>query len=73
MSEYQYYEFVSVDKPLTSQEQAQLRARSTRATITTSSFINEYRWGDLKGDPLDWMRQYFDAHVYSSNFRQPDP
>lgn len=68
MSEYQYYEFVSVDKPLTSQEQAQLRARSTRATITTSSFINEYRWGDLKGDPLDWMRQYFDAHVYSSNF-----
>jgi len=68
MSEYQYYEFVAIDKPLTSQEQAQLRERSSRATITTSSFINEYHWGSLKGDPLDWVRKYFDAHVYSSNF-----
>lgn len=68
MSEYQYYEFVAVDKPLTSQEQAQLRERSSRATITTSSFVNEYHWGSLKGDPLDWVRRYFDAHVYSSNF-----
>ena len=25
-------------------------------------------WGDLKGDPLDWMQRYFDAHVYSANW-----
>ncbi|SEP79517.1 hypothetical protein SAMN04244573_00470 [Azotobacter beijerinckii] len=68
MSEYQYYEFAAIDRPLTPQQQAELRSRSTRATITASSFINEYHWGDLKGDPLDWMRRYFDAHVYYANW-----
>jgi hypothetical protein len=68
MSEYQYYEFRAVDRPLTSQQQAELRSRSSRATITATSFINEYHWGDLKGDPLDWMQRYFDAHVYSANW-----
>lgn len=68
MSEYQYYEFAAVDQPLSAQQQAELRARSTRATITAGSFVNEYHWGDLKGDPLDWMRRYFDAHVYFANW-----
>jgi hypothetical protein len=68
MSEYQYYEFAAVDQPLSAQQQAELRERSTRATITPGSFVNEYHWGDLKGDPLDWMRRYFDAHVYFANW-----
>lgn len=68
MSEYQYYEFAAVDRPLTAQQQAELRNRSSRATITASSFVNEYHWGDLKGEPLDWMQRYFDAHVYSANW-----
>ncbi|MBB5429631.1 hypothetical protein HDG40_007829, partial [Paraburkholderia sp. JPY158] len=37
-------------------------------TITASSFVNEYHWGTLKGDLLEWVQQYFDAHVYSSNW-----
>jgi len=41
MSEYQYYEFRAVDRPLTPQQQAELRSRSSRATITATSFINE--------------------------------
>lgn len=68
MSEYQYYEFAAIDRPLTSRQQAELRSCSSRATITAGSFINEYHWGDLKGDPLDWMRRHFDAHVYSANW-----
>jgi len=60
MSEYQYYEFVAIDEPLTSAQMAELRSRSSRAVITPTSFINEYHWGNLKGDPLDWMRRYFD-------------
>ena len=31
MGEYQYYEFVAIDRPLTHDEQAELRAISTRA------------------------------------------
>jgi hypothetical protein len=46
-----------------------LRTCSTRATITPTSFVNDYQWGDLKGDPLDWMRRYFDAHIYVANWR----
>jgi len=68
MSEYQYYEFVAIDVPLTSAQMAELRSRSSRAVITPTSFINEYHWGNLKGDPLDWMRRYFDAHIYVANW-----
>lgn len=44
MSEYQYYEFLAIDRPLTPEEMAKLRALSTRATITPLSFTNEYNW-----------------------------
>ncbi|MET7425396.1 hypothetical protein [Dactylosporangium sp. NPDC005555] len=68
MSEYQYYEFVAIDRPLTAAEQAELRAVSTRGRISASSFVNTYEWGDLKADPRDWMRRYFDAHLYLANW-----
>lgn len=68
MSEYQYYEFVAIDRPLTRDEMAELRHRSSRASITASSFVNEYNWGSLKGDPAEWMRRYFDAFVYTANW-----
>ena len=34
MSEYQYYEFLAIDRPLTKDEIGELRKLSTRATIT---------------------------------------
>jgi hypothetical protein len=68
MSEYQYYEFIAIDEPLTPKQMAELRACSSRANITPASFVNDYQWGDLKGDPVDWMRRYFDAHVYVANW-----
>jgi hypothetical protein len=33
MSEYQYYEFQAIDRPLTKSEMADLRSYSTRALI----------------------------------------
>lgn len=68
MSEYQYYEFVAIDEPLSPKQMAELRARSSRACITPTSFVNDYQWGNLKGDPTDWMRRYFDAHIYVANW-----
>jgi hypothetical protein len=68
VSEYQYYEFVAIDRPLTAAEQAQLRAVSTRGRISASSFVNDYQWGDLKADPRRWMERYFDAHLYLANW-----
>ena len=68
MSEYQYYEFIAIDEPLTPKQMAELRSRSSRANITPTSFVNDCQWGNLKGDPVDWMRRYFDAHVYVANW-----
>ena len=68
MSEYQYYEFRAVDQTLTDQQLRELRAISTRAHITTTSFTNEYHWGDFKGDPRKMMFQYFEAFLYFANW-----
>jgi hypothetical protein len=68
MSEYQYYEFLSIDRPLTAQEREELRDLSTRAQITTVSFTNVYHYGSFKGHPATLMQRYFDAHVYLANW-----
>ena len=68
MSEYQCYEFVALDRPLTSKQMAELRAISTRAEITPTRFWNEYQWGDLKADPAKLVERYFDAHMYFANW-----
>jgi hypothetical protein len=47
VSEYQYYEFLAVDRPLDDRQQAEVRSLSTRAAITATSFINEYHWGNF--------------------------
>ncbi len=68
MSEYQYYQFQAIDRPLTDRQMKELRAISTRAEITPTSFVNEYHWSDLKARPLDLMKRYFDAHLYFANW-----
>ena len=68
MSEYQYYEFQAIDKPLTENDRKALRDLSSRAQITATSFINEYNWGNFKGNPLKLMEQYFDAFLYVANW-----
>lgn len=68
MSEYQYYEFRAVDRPLGAAEQRSLRALSTRATITATSFVNSYDWGDFMGDPDCLVERYFDLFLYLANW-----
>ena len=68
MSEYQYYDFKAIDHALTKTEMVALRAISTRAVITTTSFTNHYEWGDLKAAPLKLLEKYFDAFVYVANW-----
>jgi hypothetical protein len=67
VSEYKYYEFLTVDRPLTTKEMAELRSFSTRARITPTTFVNEYSWGNFKGDEEAWMERYFDALLYVAN------
>ena len=68
MSEYQYYEFLAVDRPLTQKQIRQVREFSTRAEITSTSFVNEYHWGNFRGDPDQFVTRYFDLMVYFANW-----
>jgi len=68
MSEYQYYEFQAVDYRLSEKEMQELRGYSTRARITPTSFINEYNFGDFKGNTDAWMEKYFDGFLYLANW-----
>ena len=68
MSEYQYYEFQAIDRPLSETDQQALRGLSTRARITATSFTNEYHWGNFKGDPARFMERWFDLHLYLANW-----
>jgi len=68
MSEYQYYEFLAVDRPLDRATQHALRSISSRARISATGFVNHYEWGDLKGDPRKLVAQWFDLHLYFANW-----
>jgi hypothetical protein len=68
MSEYQYYEFLAIDRPLDRAAQDALRSISSRARITATSFQNHYKWSDLKGDPRKFMERWFDVHLYVANW-----
>jgi hypothetical protein len=68
VSEYQYYEFRAIDRPLDESALRKLRELSSRAEITSTSFVNTYNWGDFKGDPDALMENCFDAFVYVANW-----
>jgi hypothetical protein len=68
LSEYQFYEFLAVDRPLDARQLGEVRSLSTRADITPSSFVNVYHWGNFRGDPRTMMERYYDAHLYLTNW-----
>ena len=68
MSEYQYYEFQAIDNSLSEKDREVLRDVSSRAQITSTSFVNEYNYGNFKGNPLKLVEKYFDAFLYVTNW-----
>lgn len=68
MSEYQYYEFAAIDRPLSEDEMDELRRLSSRAEITPTSFSNVYHFGSFRGDPKRMMEKYFDFFICLANW-----
>ncbi|HEY9625998.1 MAG TPA: hypothetical protein V6C84_01745 [Coleofasciculaceae cyanobacterium] len=68
MSEYQYYEFQAIDRPLTMQEQDEIGKRSSRVKLTPTQAIFEYHYGDFRGGPEEILTQYFDMMFYIANW-----
>jgi hypothetical protein len=68
MSEYQYYEWQTVDRILTPEEQAGVNRLSSHIDVSPSQAIVSYEWGDFKHDPKEVLLEYFDAHFYLANW-----
>ena len=68
MSEYQYYEFLAIDRLLDAAAMKKLRNLSSRAQITPVSFVNHYEWGDFHGNVDKMMEYWFDLHLYFANW-----
>lgn len=71
MSEYQRYEFMTIDRPLTKKEQEEVDALSSHIEVSATQAIVEYHWGDFKHDPIDVLREYFDGFLYWANWGSP--
>jgi len=68
VSEYQYYEFQAIDRPLTDKEQAYMRSLSSRVELTRHHAAFTYHYGDFRGDPEKVLAKYFDAMLYVANW-----
>lgn len=68
MSEYQFYEFRAIDRPLSEEQQKRVAALSSRARVTPQSASFVYNYGNFRGDPEQLMKECFDAMLYMSNW-----
>lgn len=68
MSEYQYYEFQSIDRPLTEEERAEIGSWSSRTTPTSTHAIFTYSFGDFPRDAVKVVEKYFDAMLHLSSW-----
>jgi len=57
MSEYQYYEFQAIDKPIDNDGMNALKKVSSRAEVTPTSFVNVYNYGDFRGNERHFMKR----------------
>jgi hypothetical protein len=69
MSEYQYYEWQTIDRPLNPSEREAVSGLSSHMeTVTSTQAIVSYSWGNFKHDPRQVLLRYFDAHFYMANW-----
>lgn len=68
MSEYQYYEFQTIDRPLTPKEQDEVKKLSSRVELDATQATFLYNYGDFRGNPEKVLTQYFDMMLYIANW-----
>ena len=71
MSEYQRYEFMTIDRPLTGDQLDAVNGLSSHIEASSTHALIEYHWGDFKHDPIDVLKKYFDGFLYWANWGSP--
>jgi hypothetical protein len=72
MSEYQRYEFMTSDRPLTRVQLDAVNALSSHIEASSTHALIEYHWGDFKHDPIDVLHKFFDGFLYWANWGAPE-
>ncbi len=68
MSEFQYYEFRTVNRALTREEQKVVDTWSSRGQVTSVSASFEYHYSDFRQDAKKCLEGYFDMMLYVANW-----
>ena len=71
MSEYQRYEFMTIDQPLTRAQLDEVKNLSSHIEASSTQATIEYHWGDFKHDPIDVLHKFFDGFLYWANWGSP--
>ncbi len=71
MSEYQRYEFMTSDRPLTRTQLDEVNGLSSHIEASSTHAVIEYHWGDFKHDPIKVLHNYFDGFLYWANWGSP--
>ena len=71
MSEYQRYEFMTIDRPLTRAQLDAVDALSSHIEASSTHALIEYQWGDFKHDPIEVLHEFFDGFLYWANWGSP--
>jgi hypothetical protein len=72
MSEYQRYEFMTIDRPLTRVQLDEVNKLSSHIEASSTHALIEYHWGDFKHDPIKVLREFFDGFLYWANWGSPE-
>ncbi len=68
MSEYQYYEFQAIDRPLTEEEQRAVSRLSSRVDPHPRRAVFVYNYSDLPANEQELLVKYYDAMFYIANW-----
>ena len=72
MSEYQRYEFMTSDRPLTRAQLDAVNALSSHIDASSTHALIEYHWGNFKHDPIKVLHEFFDGFLYWANWGAPE-
>jgi hypothetical protein len=72
MSEYQRYEFMTIDRPLTRAQLDAVNTLSSHIEASSTHALIEYHWGDFKHDPIKVLHEFFDGFLYWANWGSPE-
>ena len=71
MSEYQRYEFMTCDRPLTRAQLDEVNGLSSHIEASSTHAVIEYHWSGFKHDPIKVLHKYFDGFLYWANWGSP--